>query len=272
MSKKKVDEQRAGRARKAAAKSVLTGKVTGKSVAGRSGSAGIKGYAGAKSKAVPPAPAARPRVPKVLKGIDVVKSASTRRPGLGTVGREKSQIDVAVARFRELLEQAADPQREKLVEALEPGPDAGVPLDDSFFGPPPTPVDAAASEIAQLRLRFERRRQVTNTSITREQAAELLDVSPQAVLNHINAGDLVAMKQGKRWVLPGWQFDPEAERGFAPGIKQVSDAFPGGPVALSRWIVKANPQLGSRAPRDVLIDGDIERVVTLARDLTSAGW
>ena len=219
--------------------------------------------------APPPRTRARSRV------ADDDFSAGAVRPAAARRGR--GQVEHAVNRYRDLLEQADNIERTLLMGAVDAGvsnidDDNGNDLDENVFGPAPTRAETAAAELGQLALAFTRRREVTDASLTREAVADLLDVSGQTVLDWLNAGDLVGLRDGKRWMLPRWQFDADTERGFLPGIGAVAHAFAGGVVSLSRWMVTPSADLDARPPRQALAAGHTEQVTTVANALTAAGW
>ena len=86
---------------------------------------------------------------------------------------------------------------------------------------------------------------------TRAEAAQLLRISDQAVSDRLAAGDLVGLKDGRVWKLPAWQFDADTENGWLPGIVDLRQHFPAGPVTLTAWVTAPNVDLGGRTPRPV---------------------
>jgi excisionase family DNA binding protein len=82
----------------------------------------------------------------------------------------------------------------------------------------------------------------------RLQAAELLGISPQRVTDKLESRRLVGIKVGREWRLPRWQFDPDNTSGALPDLDVLQAAFPGGPVSLSRWIMRPHPEF-TGAPR-----------------------
>jgi hypothetical protein len=181
----------------------------------------------------------------------------------------------AVGRFRQLLQTAEGPLRRRLIDAVsleaQPPHDEAEP-DISLWGPPPDASELLAAELEDVRTRFRLRRELAARSASRDVAAEILHVTPQAVTDHLRHGDLVGLKHGKRWLIPLWQFDADCERGFLPGIATVKAAFPGGVVSLSRWMTEPNPNFNDRTPREELTAGHATKVAALAAALTSAGW
>ena len=58
-------------------------------------------------------------------------------------------------------------------------------------------------------------------SVSRAEAARLLGTSEQAVTGALAAGRLLAFKRARRWLIPAWQLDPEAERGVLAGLGEL---------------------------------------------------
>jgi hypothetical protein len=92
------------------------------------------------------------------------------------------------------------------------------------------------------------------------------------VLDRLKQRDLVGLKEGRDWRLPIWQFEPDAERGVVPEIRRLRKVFPGGVVSLTRWVTTANPEVDGRTPAEAMADGDVDRVVRVASNLTAAAW
>lgn len=145
-------------------------------------------------------------------------------------------------------------------------------LDTALWGPSPTRGETAAGVVANLRKQFDARRALEAMSLSRASVAELLGVSDQAVTDALESRKLLGLKRGRRWAIPAWQLDAEAERGVLPGLDDLAAVFPGGLVALSAWVTRPSPDLGGRTPRDALARGDLKSVVRLAGGLTAAGW
>jgi hypothetical protein len=79
-------------------------------------------------------------------------------------------------------------------------------------------------------------------------------------------------KVGREWRLPRWQFDPDNTTGALPDLDVLQAAFPGGPVSLSRWIMRPHPEFDGRTAREETIAHGSESVIKVARTLTAAGW
>ncbi|HEY5853166.1 MAG TPA: helix-turn-helix domain-containing protein [Aldersonia sp.] len=181
---------------------------------------------------------------------------------------------MSVARFSAVLEDVLaavpDSAREGFLTAVAGDPGAG--LDPALCGPAPSPAERSEAAIENLRRQYDSRRRVIEVSLTRAQAAELLDISEQAVLARLGAGDLVGLKKGREWRLPAWQFNPDAERGFVPGLARLRVVFPGGGVTLTEWAIAPNVELDGATPADMLAAGCVDAVVHAARAATAVAW
>jgi hypothetical protein len=97
-------------------------------------------------------------------------------------------------------------------------------------------------------------------------------VSEQAILNRLDAGDLVGLKKGREWRLPLWQFNAQTTRGFLPGLAELQAAFTGGVVSLTEWATTENADLDRQTPARALAAGDPAKVITVALHATAAAW
>jgi len=107
-------------------------------------------------------------------------------------------------------------------------------------------------------------------ALSRRQVAERLGVSPQAVSERLKARRLVALRRGREWRFPAWQFSDD---GTIPGLSHVIAAWHGTPLSLSAWARASSPDLDGRTPaREVERPGGLERVLELERALAATGW
>jgi Protein of unknown function (DUF2384) len=133
-------------------------------------------------------------------------------------------------------------------------------------------VTAAEAVVADLTDQFSQRRELAANSISRDAAAKLLGISPQSVTDRLESRKLVGIKVGREWRLPRWQFDPDNTTGALPDLDVLQAAFPGGPVSLSRWIMRPHAEFDGRTPREETIAHSSASVIKVARALTAAGW
>lgn len=153
--------------------------------------------------------------------------------------------------------------------ATAPGNDD---LEERFWGPAPDQVTSVEAVIADLQEQFSQRRDLTADSITRDAAAGLLGIAAQSVTAKLDSRKLVGIKAGREWRLPRWQFDADNVSGVLPDLDALQEAFPGGPVSLSRWMTSPNADFGGQSPREAMISGGSGAVIGVARALTAAGW
>jgi hypothetical protein len=193
----------------------------------------------------------------------VEEAPSPGDPGSDDKSRLRAELEA-------LVNDADESERARLEEAVTVSRDDG--LDERFWGPAPDPVTAAEAVVADLTEQFAQRRDLAANSIGREAAAELLGISPQSVTDKLESRKLVGIKVGREWRLPRWQFDPDNTTGALPDLNVLQAAFPGGPVSLSRWMTRPNPEFDGHTPREETIANGSASVINVARNLTAAGW
>ena len=145
-------------------------------------------------------------------------------------------------------------------------------LDERFWGPGPDSVTAVKAVFADLSDQFAQRQQLAANGISRDDAAELLGITAQSVTAKLASRKLVGIKVGREWRLPPWQFDPDVATGVLPDLDALQAVFPGGPVSLSRWMLRAQPEFDGRNAREEMILHGSGPVIELARVLTATGW
>jgi len=145
-------------------------------------------------------------------------------------------------------------------------------LDEHFWGPAPDSVTAVKAVFADLSDQFAQRRQLAANGISRDDAAELLGITAQSVTAKLASRKLVGIKVGREWRLPTWQFDPDVATGVLPDLDTLQAVFPGGPVSLSRWMLRAQPEFEARNAREEMILHGSAPVIELAQVLTATGW
>lgn len=112
-----------------------------------------------------------------------------------------------------------------------------------------------------------------HTGLTARQAAARLGVSDARVRQRLQARTLLAVREGRSWKLPVFQF---TKRGELPGWSEVCPSLPSAtsPVAAERWLALPHPDLVTGAnetpisPRAWLLEGrPPEAVAALAGEL-----
>lgn len=180
---------------------------------------------------------------------------------------DRRQLRASVAA---VVRAATDAESDRLESAATADRDDG--LDEKFWGPAPDSVTASHAVFTDLKEQFAQRHTLAAESISRDEAAELLAVTPQSITAKLSAGKLVGLKVGREWRLPRWQFDPDDPAGVLPDLDTLQAVFPGGVVSLSRWMTGSQPGLDGRSPRVEMALNGSASVIALAQGLTAAGW
>ena len=142
----------------------------------------------------------------------------------------------------------------------------------AVWGRDPSRTTRELAESANLKKAFLTRQSVLQASVSRGQAAALLGLSEQAVTKHLDQGRIVGIKDKGRWAIPAWQLDADTRDGYLDGIDRLARVFPGGPVALTRWVTRPAADFDGRTPRDLLARNRVDEVVRAAQALTAKGW
>ena len=142
----------------------------------------------------------------------------------------------------------------------------------AVWGRAPSRTTRELAESANLKKAFLTRQSVLQASVSRGQAAALLGLSEQAVTKHLDQGRIVGIKDKGRWAIPAWQLDADTRDGYLDGIDRLARVFPGGPVALTRWVTRPAADFDGRTPRDLLARNRVDEVVRAAQALTAKGW
>ena len=219
-----------------------------------------------------------------MTGGDVAKRRTSAREKRLAKRTERSADPIVVT--------AADPSRMGRITALaadlERLSDDGLFGDDdqsitlpAVWGNPPSRAAREVAESENLRKAFLTRQSVLGASVSRSQAAALLGVSEQAVTKHLDQGRIVGIKdKGRivgikdkgRWAIPAWQLDADTRDGYLVGLDRLARVFPGGPVALTRWVTTPAADFAGNTPRDMLARNRVDEVVRAAQALTAKGW
>jgi hypothetical protein len=141
---------------------------------------------------------------------------------------------------------------------------------DSLWGSTPTDEELALAGRASYATLAGAMREALSDTLTRDQAAEWLGITPQAVSKRVASGGLVALRRGRVNQLPAWQFYEDT---VLPGLKQVISVYPGGALSLTIWATSPSPDLDGATPAQTLTRrGGLARVLETARALTPAAW
>jgi hypothetical protein len=138
------------------------------------------------------------------------------------------------------------------------------------WGPPPSASDVAGARWFGLATERSALSTALEGALTRDQAAEQIGVTPQAISERLKSRKLVALRRGREWRFPAWQF---ADDGTVAGLPELIAAWPGAPLPLCVWAVTPSPDLDGRSPAEELSHRDgSRRVLELADAISAAGW
>jgi hypothetical protein len=112
---------------------------------------------------------------------------------------------------------------------------------------------------------FERRQELLAGALTGSQVAKLLHTTRQTPYDRVKSGSLLAVYDRGAWRFPAWQLDPEGPDGVVPGLPAVLRALEVGEIAKTSWLSTPNAVLEGRTPIQALKQGEVDRVLDLAR-------
>jgi hypothetical protein len=119
---------------------------------------------------------------------------------------------------------------------------------DELLGPAPSDAELHVIK-ARARRRAQRAIDIfAANAMTTADVADLLGVSQAAVRRQRQAGRLVAVRRGREWFYPRWQFHDGAP---LPRLPELVGAWNGAALELANWAVTANVDLNERRPAHV---------------------
>jgi hypothetical protein len=143
-------------------------------------------------------------------------------------------------------------------------------LDETLWGPEPTEAEVRDARRGAHAVLDDYLGAALDDTLRRDEAAQRLGISPQAVSKRLAGGRLVALSRGREKRFPTWQF---YEDGVLPGLADLIAVFPGGALSLTNWATTPSPDLDGLPPAEGLARrGGVARVVEAARSLTPAAW
>lgn len=113
---------------------------------------------------------------------------------------------------------------------------------------------------------IENRARLLAGCVSSSEGGELTNRSRQAVERQRRAGQLLALRSGRQWCYPRWQFDVDGRGGLVPGLAAVLKRLRLSPYGAALWLTTRRRELGDKAPSELLSRGQAERVIELAED------
>ncbi len=131
---------------------------------------------------------------------------------------------------------------------------------------PLNPKEAASVLLwADATVRLNRARLLADC-ISASQAGQITNRSRQAVERQRREGRLVALRAGRQWRYPKWQFDIDGPGGLVAGLDVVVRSLRLSPHASALWLTTPKAELGGKAPIAALHKRQTDRVIRLAEE------
>lgn len=170
--------------------------------------------------------------------------------------------------FKDALDAAAE--RQAAYSRTPPRAAVAAERGGDPWGKPPSEAEVAAAAGRAERERAAALAADVEDSLTREQAAERLGITPQSVSERRKTGRLVGLRRGREWRFPRWQFSDDDA---LPGLRELAAAYPGSTLSLSVWAKRPHVDLDGRTPSEELARrGGPGRVLALVEAISAAAW
>lgn len=95
-------------------------------------------------------------------------------------------------------------------------------------------------------------------------AAERLALTPEGVRKRASRKELFALKLGRDYRFPAWQFASRSPDGILAGLREILHVCVLDPLELAAWFERKTQALDDRTPIQALEEGDIADVVAAA--------
>jgi dihydroorotate dehydrogenase len=139
------------------------------------------------------------------------------------------------------------------------------------WGPPPSSEMVVAVEFLDEELRRSELGGLVSNSLPLEEIARLTNLEPQEVESSVRQGSLISFEHEGEQRLPVWQLKDDGGE-LLPGLEMLNHAFGNDAIAVSQWVLAPNPQLGGQTPRDLLRQGEADRVELALTKLGAAAF
>ncbi len=101
-------------------------------------------------------------------------------------------------------------------------------------------------------------------SVSVAEAAALIGRSRQSIERLRQDDRLLALRAGRQWRYPRWQFEPDAPGGVLPGLEEVIRNLQLSPSGAAFWFLQPSERLGGVPPIELLRRHHPEPVIQLA--------
>ncbi len=113
----------------------------------------------------------------------------------------------------------------------------------------------------------ENRARLLRESVSAAEAGRLTGRSRQAVERQRRDGRILALRVGRQWRYPAWQFDTDGPGGLIPCLSEAVALLFRSPAGAAAWLTVPRPELDGDTPLSRLKRRDAEPVLRLAEQL-----
>lgn len=107
-------------------------------------------------------------------------------------------------------------------------------------------------------------------ALTVGEAAAFASKTSSIIITLARAGELLAIRDGRRLRFPRWQFDARSTDGLVAGLRLVLSAMDASPFRKAAWLISPNQRFKRRAPIELLRDGETDSVFMEAKAVASS--
>lgn len=127
-------------------------------------------------------------------------------------------------------------------------------------------------ELANLKLLYERRRELLKDSLTSTQVAELLDwKNRKTVHDRLKAKEIIGIKDRGVYKFPLWQFDPQGENGILDSLPSLLAALDISDFRKLSWLTKPLRPFNNLTPVEILKRGNKSEIEDLVIEAEGVG-
>jgi hypothetical protein len=106
---------------------------------------------------------------------------------------------------------------------------------------------------------------ILGQAVNADAVEKILSLNRQKVRKLAIAGELLAIKDGRSWRFPHWQFDGTSVDSLVPGLQHILRAIDAPPLRKAAWLILPNPHFANRAPIQALRCLEFDRVYQEAK-------
>jgi hypothetical protein len=114
------------------------------------------------------------------------------------------------------------------------------------------------------------REAILKDALTADAVAAFLSRTRYVIDRLRQSGALLAIKDGRFFRFPRWQFDETSKDGLLPGFERALKIMDASVLRKAAWFIRPNIHFKNRTPIEALRAGEVERVCQEAKTVASA--